>query len=150
MLGGGTAYRSIRWDDTGARSVTDYRYRLVALDRSGNISELSASARGRTVDTTPPGPPGWGAPAVQWEVVAGADVVHLRFTPPAGDADATFRVQRREGSSAFWRPVAAWLTAGSVEFIDTAVKSGNTYTYRVQAMDAAGNIGAFGVTASPP
>jgi hypothetical protein len=150
MLGGGTAYRSIRWDDANARPVTDYRYRLVALDRSGNISELSASARGRSVDTTPPGPPGWDVTAARWEIAAGVDVVHLRFTPPAGDADATFRIQRREGSSAFWRPVVAWLPAGSVEFVDTAVKSGVAYTYRVQAMDAAGNVGAFGSNASPP
>jgi hypothetical protein len=149
MLGGGTAYKSIQWDDVGARSVTDYRYRLVAIDRSGNISELSASARGRSVDTTPPGPPGWNATAAQWEVVAGADVVHLRFTPPAGDANATFRIQRREGSSAFWRPVAAWLPAGSTEYVDATVKSGGAYTYRVQAMDAAGNVGAFGSTAAP-
>jgi hypothetical protein len=150
MLGGGTAYRSIRWDDTGARSVTDYRYRLIALDRSGNISELSASARGRTVDTTPPAAPVWSSPAAVWEVAGGADVVHLHFTAPAGDENATFRIQRREGSSAFWRPIAAWLPSGSVDFTDTAVKSGGSYSYRLQAMDAAGNVGVFSANVSPP
>jgi hypothetical protein len=149
-LGTTTAYPSFRWDDTTVRSVTDYRYRLVAIDRSGNISELSSSARGRAVDTTPPDPPLWGMPPAAWETAGSDNVIRLRFAPPPGDPDATYRIQRRDTGSAFWRPVAPWLNSGTTEYVDSSVKLGNSYAYRIQAMDNAGNTGEFNSPRSPP
>jgi hypothetical protein len=149
-IGTGTAYPSFRWDDTQLRSVTDYRYRLVAIDRSGNISELSASARGRPVDTTPPDPPVWGTPPAAWETLGSENVIRLRFAPPSPDPEATFRIQRRDTGSTFWRPVAPWLAAGATEFVDNSVRPGNSYAYRIQAMDKAGNTGEFNSPRSPP
>lgn len=150
FVGAGTAYRSIRWRDGQVRPVTDYRYRIVAIDRSGNVSELSAAARGRAFDTTPPLAPLWGAVPVAVESSGGVDVVRLRFGPPPGDADATFRVQRQETGKPAWRPIAAWLPAGSTEFVDENVRAGADYAYRIQAMDVAGNVGPSGTVQSTP
>jgi len=144
--GGGTAYESLQWDDTTVRAVTDYRYRLVAIDRSGNISALSASARGRSVDTTPPAPPVWGSPHVVWETLGS---IRLRFAAPPGDADATFRLQRRDAGSILWRPIGGWLPRGTTDYVDTSVTTGTSYTYRIQAMDPAGNVGVFSSEEAP-
>jgi hypothetical protein len=144
--GGGTAYESLQWDDTTVRAVTDYRYRLVAIDRSGNISALSASARGRSVDTTPPAPPVWGSPPALWEPLGS---IRLRFAAPPGDADATFRLQRRDAGSILWRPIGGWLPRGTTDYVDTSVTTGTSYTYRIQAMDPAGNVGVFSSEEAP-
>ncbi len=150
VAGAGTAYRSFRWRDEQVRSVTDYRYRLVALDRSGNISELSAAASARAVDTTPPAAPQWVADPLTVETSGGEEAVRLRFAAPPGDADATFRVQRQQVGKPAWRPIAAWLAAGTTEFLDEDVQNGIDYLYRIQAMDAAGNVGPFNAPQATP
>lgn len=149
-LTGSGAYRSFRWRDAQVRAVTDYRYRLAALDRSGNISELSAPARGRAFDTTPPSAPQWGTPPVAIETPSGDTIVRLRFSAPAGDGDATFRIQRQETGKPAWRPIGGWQPAGSTEFVDDMVQAGVDYSYRIQAMDAAGNVGPFGTVQPTP
>lgn len=147
--GTGTAYPTLTWTDTGARRPVDAYYRIVALDRSGNISALSAQARTRAVDTTPPAKVPWAAvPLTRGN--DGTEFVRVDFAAPPGDADATFRIQRRDTGSAFWRPVSPWLAAGSTSYTDRNVAAGIAYTYRVQAMDVAGNPGEQNAPVSIP
>jgi hypothetical protein len=142
--GSGTAYITFTWTDPEVKAVRDHFYRLVAVDQSGNISEPSAAARARAFDTRPPAPPQWDATTpVQRGTDAAGNFVRLRFAPPPGDADVRFRIQRRDTGAAFWRPVSDWLPAGSTQHEDRRVLAGQGYTYRIQAMDPAGNVGEF-------
>lgn len=148
--GVGTAYVSLSWEDGDVAGARDYYYRLVAVDQSGNVSTLSQALRARAVDTTPPGAPLWDAstPLARGSDATG-DFVRLRFSPPVGDSDARLRIQRRDTGSGFWRPVSQWLAPGTSQFEDRNAPSGRGSAYRIQAMDAAGNVGAFGAPRSP-
>jgi hypothetical protein len=147
--GVGSAYVTLAWEDGTARPLQDYFYRLVALDRSGNTSTPSASARGRATDTTPPAAPAWTAPPTRNSDSQG-DFILLTFAPPAGDSDARLRIQREEESSSVWRPVSEWLVSGVTEFTDRSAPNGIVVAYRIQAMDQAGNVGPFNEKQSPP
>jgi hypothetical protein len=149
VQGAGTAYVSFTWTDAPIPAVTDYYYRIVAVDRSGNISGLSASALGRAIDTMPPQPPVWADPAVERGSDATGHFVQLRFSAPSGDPDVLFRVQRRDTGAVFWRPVTPWLPSGTAEYLDRDVQPFGGYSYRIQAMDPAGNVGSFNMPRSP-
>ena len=146
----GTAYVTLTWDDTTVKPARDYYYRLVAVDTSGNVSQLSSSARARAVDTTPPGPPVWSSLAVTRGTDAAGPFAAVHFAPPAGDLDVRFRVQRQETGVPFWSPISSWLDAGATELIDRRAAPDRGYTYRIQAMDSAGNIGNFNAPRSAP
>jgi hypothetical protein len=149
-VGAGTAYRTLTWEDHSVPPARDHYYRLVAIDSSANISKLSASARARSVDTTPPGPPAWSTPAVTRGSDATGAFAELHFVAPAGDTDARFRVQRQETGVPFWSPISAWLDPGTTSYVDRRAAPDRGYTYRVQAMDVAGNIGNFSAPRSAP
>ena len=146
----GTAYVTLTWDDTSAKPARDYYYRLVAVDTSGNVSQLSSSARARAVDTTPPGPPVWSSLAVTRGTDAAGPFAAVHFAPPVGDVDVRFRVQRQETGVPFWSPISSWLDAGATELIDRRAAPDRGYTYRIQGMDPAGNIGNFNAPRSAP
>jgi fibronectin type 3 domain-containing protein len=78
-------------------------------------------------------------PAVPAEVVALAEAGRIRLVWKSVDADdlAGYIVYRRTGNGSFERVTAQPLA--TPEYIDTAVTAGQTYGYRVTAIDKTGN-----------
>jgi len=141
--GAGTAYPKLKWKDQGVRAGRDLFYRLVAVDHSGNVSELSSSTKARSVDTTPPGPPVLGLAA------RAARYRRERRLRPHRVLAATRRSRRAlpHPAARDWHAVLAadlGVAAGGHDRVQgPSGTAGRGYTYRVQAMDAVGNVGEF-------
>lgn len=148
VSGAGTVYDTFSWTDTLLAGVDAY-YRLVAIDSSGNVSRLSQSMKARSYDTIPPGLPVWSTAPTPGSDATGA-FVDLAFGAPPGDADAQIRIQRRQTGSPAWTPLTSWLPAGTTTYRDHAVDAAGAYSYRLQALDRAGNLGERNAPVSTP
>jgi chitodextrinase len=133
-LGNVTSYQS-----TGLSASTTYSYTVQAIDAAGNASGQSASASATTLataDTTAPSTPtGLTATAVS------SSRIDLAWTASTDNVGVTgYRVYRN----------GTFLTAlGNVTtFQNTGLSASTTYSYRVDAIDAAGNASGLSTTAS--
>jgi hypothetical protein len=140
----------LRWTDTGLRGARDYFYRLVAVDLAGNASRLSDPVGGRAIDTTPPAAVQWNTtnPIVWAPNAEGRDVPHLTWQPLPNEPDVRFQVQRQQVGSAAWLAVSGWLS--DVTYVDNSAQEGVSYRYRLRAMDALGNRGAWSMVQTTP
>jgi hypothetical protein len=120
----------LSYADTGLPGGSDQYYRLVAVDTAGNASPASPALRGRPFDASRPAAPSWAAPA------DGPDGLALSWT--AADPALTCRVQRRDGGTAPWASLTAWLPRGQYACTDTGREPGSSYQYRLLALDARG------------
>ena len=130
------------FSDTGLTSTTSYSYRVRATDAAGNLSGYSTTASATTSssgDTTPPTAP--------TGLVAnpGSSVVSLSWTASTDNVGVTgYRIERCPGSSCSnFLQVG---TSSTPSFGDTGLSPSTTYTYRVRATDAAGNLSAYSAT----
>ena len=121
-----------QFDDTGLRSLTSYRYALIAFDASGNESSQSTLAQASTIGV--PVPSGLGASdgigrvALSWSAVDDDDLIGYnvyRATRP----DQTFEQLQGDGSDAF--------TTGRTSFVDSTVTAGELFYYKVAAVTSA-------------
>jgi chitodextrinase len=133
-LGNVTAYQS-----TGLNASTTYSYRVDAFDAVGNASARSVSASATTLaapDTTAPSTPtGLGATAVS------LSQINLAWNASSDNVGVTgYRVYRN----------GTFLTAlGNVtSYQNTGLSAATTYSYRVDAIDAAGNASGLSAAAS--
>jgi glucose/arabinose dehydrogenase/chitodextrinase len=128
--------------DTGRTSATTYRYRVRAIDAAGNLGAYSSIVTATTLDGTPPSAPsGLSATAVS------ATQVNLVWNAATDNVGVTgYRVERCQGASCTNFAQIATPTATSHN--DTGRTAATTYRYRVRAVDAAGNVGAFSTIAS--
>lgn len=131
-LGAVTTYQN-----SGLSGSTTYTYTVRAFDAAGNVSVPSSSASATTQpvpDTTAPSTPtGLSATAVS------PSQINLAWTAATDNVGVTGYNVHRGGTLI--------ATLGAVtSFQDTGLSSSTSYTYRVRARDAAGNIS----TASPP
>jgi large repetitive protein len=138
---------STSWTDPAVAAGT-YTYKVVALDAAGNAS---AASTGATVTVLGPDTTAPGAPSGLTATVSGSDVA-LTWAAATDDRGVTgYQVHRSDDPD--FTPSAATkigdVTARS--FTDADVADG-TYTYKVVALDAAGNVGAAsaGVTVTLP
>jgi fibronectin type 3 domain-containing protein len=116
------------YTDTTVHSGTSYTYRVTALDAAGNESDPSAPATVGSADTVPPTVP------TGLTAHASAGQVKLTWTAATDDVGVTgYRVYRSDKTG----PLAT-VTDGTT-YTDSTVGSGTSYTYRVSALDAAGN-----------
>ena len=130
---------------TGLRSRPDqlpdnvaagtYYYRVTAEDAAGNVGPMSNEATAQVGDLTPPGPPGTltavgsvGSATLSW----GA----------ATDNVGVVRYNVHRGPDASFVPSAANRIAQPTGTGHVDVTAPGTYTYKVTAEDAAGNVGA--------
>lgn len=133
--------------DEGLLGLTDYFYRLVAVDEVGNVSEGSKVLAGRAVDLTPPEPPTW----EQAEWVAGpggSHFIRLRWT--VGEPGTSCILQRKTDHETTWRAVTEWLASPLkrtgppvvwvYQFEDKIANPEIGYEYRVQVVSRAGNM----------
>ena len=132
------------FSDAGLAALTPYSYRVRAGDAAGNLSAYSniASVTTQAPDATPPTAP----TGLNATVVSGAQI-NLAWTAATDNVGvAGYRVERCQG-------------AGCVSFVEVATPSGTgfnntglalstSYSYRVRAADAAGNLSGYSNVAS--
>jgi hypothetical protein len=92
------------YTDEGLRGLRDYFYRLVAVDESGNVSELGEIARARPQETAPPV-----VPEVRFErhhLSPTQDQIVIR--PATGPEPLQILVKRRREGERLWRVIVPW------------------------------------------
>jgi hypothetical protein len=119
------------WTDTGLAAMTDYYYRLAALDENGNVSLPTKVMQARVYDTYVPPPPTWNPPQID----TASNTAQLTWTHD--DASLSCLVQRRVPNISSWVSASDWLARGQYEFTDSD-RYEPAYEYRLLVMDEAG------------
>ena len=115
-----------------------------ATDAAGNLSAYSntASATTPAPDTQPPT-----APASLTATSISSNQINLAWTASTDNVGVTgYRVERCSGTGC--TAFAQIATPTSTTFSDTGLTASTSYSYRVRATDAAGNLSAYSNTAS--
>jgi len=119
------------YTDTGLSNGTAYSYKVAAVDGSGNASAQSGAA-----SATPVAPPDTTAPSVPTGLTAtpGSTQVALSWTASTDNVGVTgYRVYR--GGVLIAAPTGT-------SYTDTGLTNGTAYSYKIAAVDAAGNASA--------
>lgn len=127
------------WLDNTARFGQSYIYTVTALAGPDPTVESGIAADHEVIyqDRFPPPPP------VDLVALAEAGRVRLVWQPSEAEDIAGYAVYRRVGENGTFERVTAQ-PVESAEYVDTAVRAGQAYTYRVTAVDQAGNESAPG------
>ena len=128
------------YGDSGLTSSTSYSYRVRATDAAGNLSGYSNIATVTTLvapDTTPPTAP------TNFNVTAvSTSQTNLSWTASTDNVGVTgYFVQRCQSSACTSFTQVAAPTGTS--YSDTGLSASTSYSYRVRATDAAGNLSAY-------
>ena len=127
------------WLDNTAKFGQSYIYSVTALAQQQPLVEsgIASESEIHYIDRFAPPPP--------TELVALAEPrrVRLVWRPSEADDLAGYIVYRRVGASGPFSRVTPQPVVGG-EYADTGVAAGKTYTYRVTAVDQAGNESAPG------
>ena len=120
------------YSDTTAQAATTYSYTVYAYDAAGNVSAASNTATATTPsqgDTQPPSTPG-GLTAT----AASPSQVNLAWSAATDDVGVAGYTIYRSGAA-----VATTSGPNATTYTDVSVAPSTTYTYTVDAFDAAGN-----------
>ena len=134
------------YKDTTVSASTSYSYRVRATDAAGNLGPYSntASATTPTPDTTPPTQPG----TLTATAVSGGEV-DLSWGASSDNVGVTgYQVERCQGAGCTNFAQIATVAGTATSYKDTSVSASTSYSYRVRATDAAGNLGPYSNTAS--
>jgi chitodextrinase len=119
-------------------TTTTYSYRVRATDAAGNLSGYSTTASATTQavpDTQAPT-----APSSLSAAAASATQINLSWTASTDNVSVTgYRIERCQGAIA---------TPTTTSYSDTGLTAATSYSYRVRATDAAGNLSTHSSTAS--
>src|SRR5262245_20312579 len=130
------------FNNTGLSGATSYSYRVRAADAAGNLGPFSNVGSAQTRDTEPPS-----APGTLTETDGGTSEIDLSWGAASDDVGVTgYQVFRCQGAGC-----SNFVQVGSpagTSFSDTGLSGSTSYSYRVRAVDAAGNQGAFSNTGS--
>jgi chitodextrinase len=133
------------FSNTGLAPSTTYRFRVRAVDAAGNVSGNSNTVNATTAaapDTTPPGAPGGLA-----AIAASQSQISVSWTAATDNVGVIgYQLERCSGSGCSTFAQIAAPTGTS--FNDTALTASTSYSYRVRAVDAAGNLGGYSTVAS--
>lgn len=123
-----------RYDDEGLPSGAHFEYRVIAVGRDNRESKPGKSIAVALADTLPPG-----APRIL-QASGARGRATLRFVPaePAGES-ARFLVLRGASAEDPGVVIGEPMARGAREWTDDWVLPGETYWYRLVALDAAGN-----------
>jgi chitodextrinase len=135
---------STSFNNTGLAAATSYSYRVRATDAAGNLGPYSGTASATTLapDTQPPTAPS----SLSANATSGARV-DLAWTASTDNVGVSaYLVERCQGSGC--SGFAQIGTSGTTAYADTTVAGNTTYSYRVRASDAAGNLSGYSNTAS--
>jgi fibronectin type 3 domain-containing protein len=109
---------------------------LFALASLAGCGDSNDGPAGLPVDTRPPAIPDG---ISGWAAVGGLDQVQLQWEANVTDADLVgYMVYRSERVDGGFRPLSAELVTTN-SWIDTTVRPGMTYHYRISARDASDN-----------
>jgi chitodextrinase len=132
------------YNDTAVAVNTTYTYTVSAFDAAQNYSQPS---NGLTVTT--PGAPDTTAPSAPTSLSATATAynnVDLSWGASSDNLGVTgYRIQRSTNGGAF---VVVKQVGAVTGYSDNTVAGSTSYTYRVQALDAAGNVSQASNSAS--
>ncbi len=127
------------YSDTGLSASSTYSYEVLATDAGGNSPFSNvATATTQAPDTQPPT-----APTNLVSTAISNSQINLSWTASTDNVGVTGYLVYREnpGSSSF---VQVGTTNGSTTtYSDSGLAAGSTYSYEVQATDAAGNLSPF-------
>jgi chitodextrinase len=130
------------FNNTGLTNATSYSYRVRATDAAGNLSGYSNTASATTVDTQPPT-----APSNLTATAAGGSQINLSWTASTDNVGVTqYLVERCQGTGC--TTFAQIGTSTGTTFNDTGLTPNTSYSYRIRATDAAGNLGPYSNVAS--
>ncbi|RKN70082.1 hypothetical protein [Paenibacillus ginsengarvi] len=113
--------QEVLWLDQTVRGLVTYYYRLVAVDKSGNLSAASAIVAARAYDTALPEPPEL---SVAWVEQGGRVRAEISWTSPH-----EVMIQRKNGASN-WIDLAQWRAPGAVVIRDPFSNPAASYQYR--------------------
>ncbi|MFJ9742801.1 fibronectin type III domain-containing protein [Streptomyces sp. NPDC101166] len=128
-----TPVTGVAFTDTPPATGAAYEYAVRAVDRSGNLSPLSALARVVSADKT--------APAAPTGLTATHDDFGARLSWSAVSGASSYEVQRSTAPEGPFSPVST--PTPSTALTDVSAAGGMTYHYRVRALDAAGNASPY-------
>src|SRR5262249_17771002 len=140
-----TTTTATSFNDTGLTANTGYSYRVRATDAAGNLGGYSntASATTQAVDTTAPSVPG----GVTATAVSSAQINLAWGASTDNVGVAGYQVDRCQGASCTsFAQIPALPTGTSLS--DSGLAASTSYSYRVRAFDAAGNVSANSSTVS--
>lgn len=132
------------FSNAGLTPATTYRYQVQAADAEGNLSAYSNIAVATTPDTVSPT-----APSNLTAAAASSSQINLSWTASTDNIGVNgYWIERCQGAgcSNFAR-VNTPLVAATT-YNDTGLTSDTNYSYRVQAVDAEGNLSSYSNTAS--
>jgi chitodextrinase len=128
------------FSDTTASASTPYTYEVRALDAAGNRSGFSNSAV--VITPAPPDTEAPSAPTNLTGIAASPTQVDLSWTASTDNVGVAGYEVYRDGS------LLATTTGTGTGYSDTSASPSSTHTYRVRALDAAGNHSGFSNTAT--
>ncbi|TME32147.1 MAG: fibronectin type III domain-containing protein, partial [Chloroflexi bacterium] len=134
------------YNDTGLSPGTSYSYRVRATDAAGNLSPYSNLASATTQpppsDTQPPT-----APSNASATATSSSQINLTWTASTDNVGVTgYQVERCAGATCTTFAQVASVAASP--YNDTGLSPSTSYTYRVRATDAAGNLSPYSNVAS--
>ena len=126
--------------DSGLLASTSYSYRVRATDAAGNLSgysNVSSATTAAAADTTPPT-----APSGLVATANGSSGINLTWTASTDNVAVTgYRVERCQGAGC--NNFAQVGTPSGTTFADSGLLASTSYSYRVRATDAAGNLSGY-------
>jgi hypothetical protein len=129
------------YSDT-ALGAGSYSYRVRATDAAGNLSTYSNTATGAIPDTTPPS-----APTNLTATDASTTQINLSWTASTDNVGLTgYLLERCQGAGC--SNFAQIATPTAATYSDAGLTTNSTYSYRVRATDAAGNLSQYSNTAT--
>jgi chitodextrinase len=133
------------YSDAGLTPSTSYSYKVVAFDKAipVNLSAPSAALIVMTAaDTQPPT-----APSALTATTASSTQINLSWTASSDNVGVTnYLIERCQGAScANFAQIATFPTT---TYNDTGLTGASSYSYRVRATDAAGNLSPYSNTAT--
>jgi chitodextrinase len=137
---GGTSY-----SNTGLAGSTSYSYLVRAADAAGNLSDYSAVTTAVTMpdpDTTAPT-----APSGLSAAASSSSQINLSWNAASDSVGVTgYRVERCQGAGC--SNFAQVATVSGTGYTNTGLSGSTSYTYRVRAGDAAGNLSGYSASAT--
>jgi fibronectin type 3 domain-containing protein len=119
---------TLTYADKAVSDATKYSYKVDAFDAAGNHSAQSASASATTPDVTPPT-----VPTGLTAVMTTKPQVNLNWNASTDNVGVFGYTIYRGGT------MLATVSGSTLTYADTAVVDLNSYSYTVDAFDAAGN-----------